>query len=196
MKFPVYKLRISDEDNTGVEYVALVDDPAIEKNFLAFAPQKDMFQVNSEEKRIVSGALMVANLPIYRRDNEKGEYYVVFDKEVISQIVHKFFRNKFSANVNLMHDPSKKVDGVYMFESWIIDSESGRNAPKGFDKLTDGTWFGSFKVNNEEVWNQIKQGEFRGFSVEGIFSHTYQYDSDIELIDRVREILLSETAQK
>lgn len=192
-KFPIYKLRITETDTeTGVEYIALVDSPAIEKNFMAFDSFKELFQVKNQEQRIVSGALMVANLPIYRRDEQYGEYFVVFDKETISKIVHKFFKKKNTANVNLMHDPSKKVEDVYMFESFIIDRTKGINPPAGFEKLPDGSWFGSFKVNNDEVWEQIKAGEFKGFSVEGIFQHEFVYDSETVFIDNLREVLLKE----
>jgi len=192
LKFPIYKLRISEDDeNTGVEFVALVDSPAIEKNFMAFDEAKELFQVKDKEQRIVSGALMVANLPIYRRDEQHGEYYVVFDKETISQIVHKFFKRKNTTNINLMHDPNRKVEDIYMFESFIIDRAKGVNPPIGFEKLADGSWFGSFKVNNDQVWEQIKGGEFKGFSVEGVFEHEYVNESDDHLIEAVRKVLLN-----
>ena len=67
-----------------------------------------------------------------------------------------------------MHDPSQLVDGVYMFESFIINSQR-MPAPEGFEDLPDGSWFGSYKVDNEAVWNEIKAGTFKGFSVEGMF---------------------------
>lgn len=191
LKFPIYKLRISDDDNSGVDFVALVDSPAIEKNFMAFDEDKELFQVKDKEQRIVSGALMVANLPIYRRDEQHGEYYVVFDKETISNIVHKFFKRKNTTNINLMHDPNRKVEDIYMFESFIIDRAKGINPPLGFEKLADGSWFGSFKVNNDQVWEQIKGGEFKGFSVEGVFEHEFLNDSDSHLIESVRNVLLN-----
>lgn len=165
----VYKLKIKEGDESGVEYVALVDEPAIERYFLAFEKAKHLFQISDQEKRIVKGPLMVADMPIYRRDLERGEYYVLFDKETILQVVQKFFKKGFQLNVNQMHDPKKRVDGVYMYESFIIDKDAGLLAPKGFDDLTDGSWFGTFKVENDEVWEQIKKQEFRGFSVEGMF---------------------------
>lgn len=193
MKFPMYKLRINEEDpESGVTFVALVDSPAIEKSFVAFDLQKDFFKIEDTEKRIVSGPLMVANLPIYRRDQEHGEYYVVADKEVISQIVHKFFRNQNNKNVNLSHDATQIADGVYMFESFIIDRARGVNPPIGYEKLSDGSWFGSFKVNNDTIWEKIKAGEFTGFSIEGMFNHEFVGDPDKVLIDNIRQVLLKE----
>jgi hypothetical protein len=171
-KLPIYKALVKEDDPTGVEFVALVDKPAIEQNWIAFSedfkPVKQKFKVTSEEKRIISGALMIADMPIYRNDENIGKYYITFGSDVIQSIAQKYFKNKFTSNVNLMHDPSKTVEGVYMFESLIVDSSRGIKAPEGFG-LTEGSWFGSFKVDNQDVWDQIKAGDFKGFSVEGLF---------------------------
>ena len=111
---------------------------------------------------------MIADLPIYRRDEKMGEFMVVFDKQTIEQIVQKFFKRKKTGNVNEMHETP--LEGVYMYESFITDKERGIVPPKGFKKVPDGSWFGSYKVDNDEVWNEfIKTGEFKGFSVEGMF---------------------------
>lgn len=189
-KLPLYELVISEEDadDSGVDFIALVDEPAIERNFQAFNSSKDLFKIRNEEKRIISGALMVANLPIYRRDEMRGEYFVKFSKKTIEQIVQKFFRNKFTGNVNLDHDHERVVDGVYMFESFLVDNARGISAPSGFDRLTDGSWFGSFKVDNTEIWDKfVKTGEFKGFSVEGFFEHVFIEDKEETVIDRIIE---------
>jgi hypothetical protein len=172
MELPIYQLEISDDLNDGaeVDFVALVDRPAIERNFLKFKEAKTNFAIQSEEKQIVSGALMLADTPIYRNDSN-GEYYVTFTKATIEKIAQKFFKKGYQSNVNLMHDGDKQVDGVTMFESFIVDSERGIQAMKGFEDAPEGSWFGSFKVENEEVWSKIKSGEFKGFSVEGIFNY-------------------------
>lgn len=129
---------------------------------------KSLFAVQSEEQRIVSGPIMIADLPIYRRD-EQGEYYVVFDAAEIKKINQRFFEKGYQANVNIEHD--KKVQDVFMFESFIIDREKGVNPPKGYEDLTDGSWWGSFKVNNDIIWEQCKDGTFNGFSIEGLFRY-------------------------
>ena len=168
---PILKFTIREDDpNSGVEFVALVDDPAIKLNWMAFNSHKELFQVVSDEKRIISGPLMVADMPIYRKGTtpELPEYYCVFDKPTIYQIVQKFFKEKRTSSVNMMHESDMKVNDVYMYESFIIDKERGINAPKGFE-LADGSWFGSFKVDNDLVWDEVKNGTFKGFSVEGFF---------------------------
>ncbi len=102
-KLPVWKLTIK-EDDSGVDFVALVDFPAIEKNFQAFSKAKSTFQVQDEKKKILSGPLMIADMPIYRRSVDKGEYYAVFEADTIEKIAQRYFKNKFNTNVNLMHD--------------------------------------------------------------------------------------------
>lgn len=126
------------------------------------------FSVQSEDERIVSGPLMIADMPIYRRDAE-GEYYVVFTGEEIKKIVQRFFKKGYQSKVNLEHE--KSVEGVFMFESYIVDRSKGVLPMKGFEGIADGSWFGSFKVDNEEIWKEVKAGTFKGFSVEGLFKY-------------------------
>jgi hypothetical protein len=166
-KLPIFRFIVGEDDEAQLEAVAFVDSPAIEMNWQAFNSNQYKFKAEVE-KRIISGPLMVAELPIYRRD-ESGEYYGVFQKEDIYNLRNKFFKQGKSNLVNEMHDSSKMIDGVYMIESFLIDKERGINAPKGYE-LTDGSWFGSYKIDNDEIWNDfIKSGEFKGFSVEGLF---------------------------
>ena len=99
MDLPIYKLSIDDFDlESGIDFISLVESPAIQKNFIAFNDIKTKFAIQNEEKRIITGAAMYADLPIYRRDEEKGEYYVVFDKETIFKIAKKWaLNNKYNA---------------------------------------------------------------------------------------------------
>lgn len=175
MELPVYALEISEDlnDESAVDFVALVDKPAIQRNFLMFKEQPLRFAIQSEEKQIVSGPLMLADTPIYRSDNN-GEYYVTFSPSTIETIAQKFFKKGYQSNVNLMHDGNQEVQNVTMFESWIVDPARGISAMKGFEDAPVGSWFGSFKVDNPEVWAKIKAGQFKGFSVEGMFNYKKQ----------------------
>lgn len=192
-KLPIFNLVINDEDESGVSYVALVDDPAIQRNWFAFNKQEFKF-VADVERRIITGALMIADLPIYRSNASMGEFYVVFDKIQIEKCVQKFFKNGNTANVNMMHDAERQVNGVYMFESFIVDSSRGIKAPEGFTGITEGSWIGSFKVDNDDVWNNyVKTGEFKGYSVEGMFEYEPQSvkkESDIdEIVQSIEQLL-------
>ena len=121
----------NQEDESGVDYIALVDAPAIQSNWMAFNEQKKVelkFKIQDEEKRIVSGYFMKADLPIIRLNDKNEKYYVVFRRETIEKIVNKFFKNGYNANVNLMHDNNLQAKGVYVIESLIIDSKFRRNS--------------------------------------------------------------------
>jgi hypothetical protein len=186
---PIYRLVIKDEDEAmGVNFVALVDEPAIQRNFFAFDNQLRF--AADKERKIITGALMIADMPIYRRNEKMGEFYVVFDKAQIEKIAQRFMRNGYNDNVNMMHDSKDIVDGVYMYESFITDSQRGILAPRGFENTPEGTWFGSYKVDNEDIWNDfIKTGEFKGFSVEGTFDLVPQRTAlESEIIDIINKI--------
>lgn len=172
MELPFYFAEIDANPLSDLEvnYIGLVDRPAIERNFLAFNKVHSQFIVN-EEKRIISGPAMIADMPLYRKDENLGEYYVVFDKKSIRTIVEKFSAKGFHQNFNLFHDDKQQVTDVTIFNSFISDVELGIQPLKGFDDVSDGSWFISAKVNNDAVWKKVKAGEIKGFSIEGLFSY-------------------------
>ena len=187
MELPLYKVHIDDfDDVTGVDAVAIVDHPAIERSFMAFTEQKPMQLYFSEtaDRRIVTGALMIADMPIYRNVAGK-EFYVQFDAQTIEAIVQRFFEKGYQRNVNLQHN-GEIVDGVVMYESMIVDKERGMQ----FQDLPEGSWVGSFKVNNDEVWERIKSGEMKGFSVEGIFNHVKVDELPQEELEEMHQALV------
>lgn len=191
MALSIYKLVIDDTQDTGVNYMALVDDPAIMVNWQAFNNQKQFFA--NEERRIISGAAMIPDVPIFRRNKEFGEHYVVFDADTIERIVLKFFKNNFINNVNAMHSGDAELDGITMIESYFLDAKRGKITPEEFgEQLPDGTWWTSYKVDNDVVWNEfIKTGKFKGFSVEGFFNYkTPENTNDDELIEEVLNALI------
>jgi len=147
------------------------------------------FQVVNEDERIISGPLMLADELIYRQNESFGEHYVKFSAETIRQIAIKFSKKKFQNHVNLMHDQNQKVDGVTMFESFIVDKKRGILPMKGFEDVADGSWFGSFYVENEKVWQSIKSGEYKGFSVEGLFDYEEPISAEKEALQRIEKLL-------
>lgn len=148
---------------------------------------KSQMQVHDEEKKVLAGPLMIADLPIYREDKKLGQYYVLFDRKTIEQICIKYHYQQNNKNVNLMHDPNQKVEGVFMFNDFIIDRKIGVMPPKGYESLPDGSWFGFYKVENPEVWTKVKNGEIRGFSVEGIFEHQFIVEKEETQIEALME---------
>ena len=147
------------------------------------------FQVVNEDERIISGPLMLADELIYRQNESFGEHYVKFSADTIRQIAIKFSKKKFQNHVNLMHDQNQKVDGVTMFESFIVDKKRGILPMKGFEDVADGSWFGSFYVENEKVWQSIKSGEYKGFSVEGLFDYEEPISAEKEALQRIEKLL-------
>ena len=146
------------------------------------------FSIQDEEKRIISGAAMIADLPIYRYDDQRGEYYVVFDKETIFEIAKKWAKQDKYDSVNIHHDmPS---EGLSLFESYLVDIERGIMPPKGYEEVADGSWFVSYLVNDDTIWERVKSGEFRGFSVEGIFDFDMSQQQKVEdtLFRKLKEI--------
>lgn len=198
LKLKVYKLTIDDDPESGIGAVALVDDPAIQVNWLTFKEEKPItFAIQSEEQRIISGPLMIPDKPIFRKGQDgMADHYVLFDAETIRKCALKFFRTGQNKNVNLMHDPDAQAPGVYLFESFLIDPERGIKAPEEFKDLPAGAWFGSYKVDNDAIWNEfIKTQVFQGFSIEGFFkySETPQKNEfaseDDALLDAIIKIL-------
>lgn len=194
-QLPIYRCVIEDQldSDLQVEFVSFVDKPAIDKNFLAFKTQL-RFDVN-DEKRIVSGPAMLADMLLYRNDpGGLGEYYTTFDKSSILAIVQKFFKKGFVQNFNLMHDAGTSTKGVTIFESFITDEARGVHPMKGFEDAKEGSWFISAKVEDDTVWQKVKNGEVKGFSVEGIFKQIpikMQKLSAEVALDKIKAIMAS-----
>ena len=189
-ELPIYMLDITEdiEDDAQVDFIALVDRPAIQKNWNAFN-KTQKFEVTNEDRRIISGAIMLADTPIFRSDATYGDYYVAFSADTILKIVQKFFKKGFQSNVNLMHNSSAQFEGVTLFESFISDPSRGIMPMKGFEDAPDGSWFVSMLVENEDVWNQVKQGNVNGFSIEGIFNYSPKESQDSIKMQKIYDIL-------
>lgn len=152
------------------------------------ADKKFKFSVVNEYERVVVGPAMIPDLPIYRKD-ETGEYYVFFDKKTIETIALKFYQKGFQQNANEMH--AKAVEGITFFQSWIADESKGIPKMKQFEDLPDGTWFLGAKIMNDETWEKVKDGTFKGFSVEGMFDMTeikMRQSADV-IIAKLRDLL-------
>jgi len=123
------------------------------------------------EKMELAGPLMVPDKLIPRYDEEGEKYYVFFDAAGIKKLSYKLMENKLIDSVNIEHDPDRKVADLTLVESWLVaDEKNDKSNSYGYN-LPKGSWFGVYKVNNEEIWDKyIKTGAVKGFSVEGIFN--------------------------
>lgn len=164
------------------------------KSALAWAESKiksierKAFAIQDEERRIISGPLMVANQKIYRNDPELGEYEVFFSPETITKIAIKLAKKGFHNNVNLMHNSDMQVPGVTLFEIFQSDKSRGIMPIKGFEDLADGSLFGSMYVENDVAWKYVKDNLIKGFSVEGNFGMKKKDKYD-ETFEKIVEIL-------
>lgn len=171
MKKKIYKIKIDPTDQiTGMDAISLVECPAVEVDFLKFSKEEPKsLQFANEEKRIITGVALLADTPIYRVKPDGEEYYVVFDRETIEQLVTKYSKYMFNNFVNIEHSDQHFVDGMYMIESYLKNSERGI-VPIEFSEIPDGSWIVSYKVDNIDVWEKIKSGEVKGFSIQGVFN--------------------------
>lgn len=164
---PLIELKINPDDGSFVQAVALVERPAIEIDFIAFSKQdKQQFTANDEMKELL-GVAMTPDTYIYRNSPDFGEYACTFSKDTIREIAQVYAQKGLFNNTNIEHTiiPADS----YVFQSYIVDSDKGINSPKGIT-APNGSWIIGVKVLNDVVWQSIKSGSIKGFSVEGIFN--------------------------
>lgn len=195
-KLPLYELRINLEEDAIVSAISLVEQPAIEANFLAFNTDFKIEQFSSDdEKHELLGAAMIPDQRIFRFDKATGEEYeVFFSAETIRQIAQQYFKMGFQKSMNLNHSmvPAKS----YIFQSYIVDESKGLPAPKGVN-VPNGSWVIGVKVEDKETWADIKSGKVKGFSIEGTFQFiesrfSKQEDADeqvLKLINQMNSII-------
>ena len=161
-----------DQEITGVEAISIVENPAIEEDFIALENLEFKLAEIDKKKKILMGALLIPNKPIYRK-NEEGEYYIYFSKETIEQASQLYLKNGNQNNSTLEH--KHEINGLTLVESWIVEDKVHDKSRKyGFD-FPIGTWVGSVKVNNDKVWEEfVETGKVKGFSIEGYFADKMQ----------------------
>ena len=164
----IVELIIDEDQEIGIEAISVVENPAIEEDFVALKSQEFKLAEVDKEKRILLGALLVPNKPIYRR-NGKDEYYIYFSKDTVLKASQMFLQQGKQNNSTLEHQ--HKLNGLSLVESWIVeDPKMDKTQLYGMD-LPLGTWVGAVKVNNDQIWNEfVKTGKVKGFSIEGYFA--------------------------
>jgi len=166
----IYELVIEDENIDEVFAISLVEEPAIESNFVFFDKEKVQFAALSDEKRLVMGPILIPDKQILRVDGEGKPYHVFFKPETIKKLSEMYLKKKYTDKSTLEHD--KKLNGVTLVESWIKESTTKDKSALYNLNVPVGTWMGTFKIDNDEIWNDyVKTGEVKGFSIEGLFGH-------------------------
>lgn len=168
----IIELILDDQmELSGIEAISIVENPAIEEDFIALKTEDKEYHFAevSKEKRIIMGAMLVPDKPIFRRDEENGEYYIYFSQDTIRKCMEMFFQNGNQGNATFEHQES--ITGLTMVESWIVeDTEKDKSNLYNLN-VPVGTWMGTIKVENEVIWNDfIKTKKVKGFSIEGYFA--------------------------
>ena len=181
------------DDQSGIDAISVVMSPAIEENFIHLSKHEILLKEIDAEKRILMGPALVPDKQIYRRnDKTKDEYYIYFSKATIRKASELFLMNANQNNSTLEH--SQKLKGLSVVESWIIEGENDKSKNYGFD-LPQGTWMISMKVNNDEIWDKVKLGEVKGFSIEGYFADKLEMSlktEDMEekvMIEKIKSLI-------
>lgn len=184
---PVYEISIDlDNEQTTVSFNSLVHDPAHEISFQTFANVK-RFEFNDVEQ-VISGVAISADTPIYRYDSKTNEeYYVVFTKAAIKDIIYDYARKGNYNNVNVEHQGGSDRNDMFMIHSYQVDSAKGFTAPERFKDVNDGSWIVSYKTPNTELYNRAKSGEWTGFSIEGDFVLDHVGSSEEVLMAKIKE---------
>jgi hypothetical protein len=185
----LFELILEDEED-GVFANSFVAAGAIERDFVYFSNEV-LFAEVSDEKMLVAGPLLIPNKKILRLTEDGERYHVYFSENTIENVARKFMKNGFGNQVTLEH--GNKTSGVYLTESWIIEQPlKDKSNLYGFT-LPKGTWFGVYKVDNEQVWEKVKDGTFNGYSIEGLFEHR---KSDLKLsLEKAVDELTEEEAE-
>jgi phage head maturation protease len=176
---------------TGINAVSVVESPAIEENFVALNKHEVELKEVDNEKRILMGAALIPNKQIYRRVKDK-EFYIFFSEDTVRKASELFLMRSNQNNATLEHE-KKMLEGMSVVESWIIEDEKTDKSRLYNFNLPKGTWMISMKVNNDEIWNKVKAGEVKGFSIEGYFIDKYemslQVDEEEKIIKRLKELI-------
>ena len=165
-----YEVLFKEGETTGVYGISLVNDPAMESLWIALSKEQEVkLSTIDNEKRIVCGAVLIPNKPIYRNQNGK-EFNIVFPNETVRLASEGFLKNGHQQSSTLEHNIDAKLSGVTIVESWIKESDTNdKSVMYGFNDPI-GTWYASMKIDNDEVWNDyIKTGKVKGFSIDGFF---------------------------
>jgi len=197
----IIELVISDEsEELTIDAISLVTSPAIEQDFVFFGKEKNNLTLAKidEEKRMLVSPALIPNKQIFRYDaNTDSNYYVYFSKDTVRQASELYLKHNNHHKATYQHED--RVSGVLTVESWIKEGDMDKSKLYGFD-LPDGTWFVKMKIENDEMWSKIKDGELRGLSIEGFFVNRFEkmqkQPTDEEILSALNEIIQNQTNNK
>ena len=181
------ELFIEDEGDGGISAISFVEAPAIEENFIALNSHKVEMKTIDNDKRLVIGLALVPNKLIYRR-NRGFEYNITFSEQTVRKASEKYLKSLKLHNTTVAHET--EIEGVFLTESWIVeDPKQDKTALYGLE-APKGAWAVSMRVENDDLWNKIKGGDYLGFSIEGMFTEKEQFSKiEIDAMEEIEELL-------
>ena len=190
----IVELIISGEEELAIDAISLVTSPAIESEFVFFGKEKNnlTFAKVDEEKRMLVSPALIPNKNIFRHDpNTDSDYYVYFSKETVRKASELYLKHNNHHKATYQHQD--RVSGVLTVESWIKEGDSDKSKLYGYD-LPNGTWFVKMKIENDELWQEIKSGNLRGLSIEGYFTNKFEQmqkkePTNEEILEALNEII-------
>ena len=171
----IVELVISDDSQElAIDAISLVTSPAIEQDFVYFGKEKNnlTFAKVDEEKRMLVSPALIPNKQIFRHNpNTDSDYYVYFSPDTVRKASELYLKHNNHHKATYQHQD--RVSGVLTVESWIKEGDQDKSKLYGYD-LPNGTWFVKMKIENDELWNKIKEGELKGLSIEGYFTNKFE----------------------
>jgi len=184
----IIELLIDEKDEqTGIHAVSVVHSPAIEENFIALSKLEVELKEVDVEKKILMGAALIPNKQIIRANKDGEPYYIYFSDDTVRKASELFLMRSNQNNATIEH--AQKLSGMSVVESWLIEDEVHDKSVKYGFSLPKGTWMISMKCNNEEVWQDVKAGKVKGFSIEGYFADKLEMSKKDEQKDEIIEML-------
>ena len=191
----IVELILDENQDNFVEAISVVENPAIEADFIALKDEQKKYEFAEidKEQKILVGPILIPNKPIYRKTKTE-EYYIYFSRETVKTASQLYLKQGNQSNSTLEHN--NKIEGLTLVESWLIeDKANDKSNMYGMD-LPLGTWMGTVKVDNDEIWNnEVKNGKIKGFSIEGYFADKAEMSKqseDQKLLNELKDLLQNE----
>jgi hypothetical protein len=187
----VVRCVIDANGKLGITAISLVEFPATEENWIHLSEHK--LQAINEERMMLYGAALIPDKHILRIDSDGGEYYITFDADTIQKCAHMYLKKNLQHSATLEHEFA--VTGCTLVESWIVESEVDKSTHLGFS-LPVGTWMLGMKVDDLSIWEEVKNGSVKGFSIEGIFNEVSVNMSSESLLSDIEMFLIDYKCEK
>lgn len=189
---PVYEAVFKEGETQGVYALSVVENPAMEDLWIALSeqPQQIEFAKVDDEKRLLLGAALIPNKKIYR-NIDGNEFYITFSEQTIEKLAHEFFKNQSNNNSSLEHEV--KLEGMSVVEGWIVEDPKNDKSNAYGKEYEKGTWVTMMKVDNNEVWEKVKSGDIKGFSIDAVLGLTkLNLKSEIKMTNEVKDSIVSD----